>query len=102
MARDVSWVACTWTCANTHMKLTASQFGQPDTRPKVWISPTREFIDDDYFHFLLKLMITNVPFPCNGVQNLSTLEQGEEVEVGGELGVGEGTAEYDLRLKQKS
>ena len=42
-------------------------------------------------------MITNVSFPCNGVQNLSTLEQGEEVEVGGDLGVGEGTAEYDLR-----
>ena len=99
MARDVSWVSCTWTCANTHMKLTASQFGQPDTRPKVWISPTRpgEFIDDDYFQILLKLMITNVSFPCNGVQNLSTLEQGEEVEVGGELGVGAGTAEYDLR-----
>ena len=35
-------------------------------------------------------VIMNVSFPCNGVQNLSTLEQGEEAEVRGELGIGEG------------
>ena len=31
-------------------------------------------------------MIMNVSFPCHGVQNLSTLEQGEEVEARGEVG----------------
>ena len=39
---------------------------------------------------MLMPVIMNVSFPCNGVQNLSTLEQGEEAELRGELGKGVG------------